>query len=132
MCGSPERKSWGGVRVLWHLPPPGLNQPFQYTQKLQSDSILIPAEAGERSGVAGGSLGQGHDEQRIPVAVRADLLDPQPIPGSFALSPEGLAGAPPEGDQPGPLRLGHCLPVHEAKHQDTARAGVLNDGGTGW
>jgi hypothetical protein len=69
-------------------------------------------------------------EQRVVVAVSGCGDDAQAVAAGFALHPELLAGAAPEGDEAGFKRFGVADGVEKAQHQHFAGARILHDAGT--
>ncbi len=69
------------------------------------------------------------EEQGVVVAVGGGGDDSEAVAAGFALHPELVAGAAPEGDKAGFAGFGPAFLVEEAEHQDLAGAGVLDDAG---
>ncbi len=68
-------------------------------------------------------------QQRVVVAVGGGRDDAQAVAAGFALHPQLLAGAAPEGDEAGLQRFGVADGVQKAQHQHFAGARILHDAG---
>src|ERR1035438_6924560 len=68
-------------------------------------------------------------QQRVVVAIGSGADDAQPVAAGFALHPQLLAGAAPEGDKAALQRFGIADGVEKAQHQHLARARILHDSG---
>ena len=90
--------------------------------------MLDGREAARRAAVAGRAVGIDEHEERVAVAVRADVDEVQPVAARLALGPEAALGAGPERDLLRLEGLFKRLGVHAAEHEHPARAGVLHDG----
>ena len=66
-------------------------------------------------------------QDRVAVAVVADLVDGERVAGRLALVPELLARAAPEPRLAGLARAAQRLLVHPGEHQHAAVVGVLDD-----
>src|ERR671915_1045401 len=89
---------------------------------------LQPAvEAGALAGVAGRALLVDEHQQRVAVAVQADVADPLAVPGGLALHPVLAPAARPVGGPPGGEGAAQGLVVHPAQHQRLAGAVLLHD-----
>ena len=88
-------------------------------------------EATDRAFVADQSvaLDDNAKQQRVVVAVGCGGDDAQPVAAGFALHPQLLAGAAPEGDKAGLQRLGVADGIEKAQHQHLAGARILHDAG---
>ena len=69
------------------------------------------------------------EEQRVVVAVGRGGDDAQAVAAGFALHPQLLAGAAPEGDEAGLQGFGVADWVEKAQHQHLAGARILHDAG---
>ena len=104
--------------------PPGLS-----AAQASAAASTVRVEAGAVAGVAGGALLVDLDQQRVAVAVEADLLDLLPVAGGLALDPVLLARAAPERRPAGGQRAVQRLVVHPAEHQHLAGVVLLHDRG---
>ena len=88
-------------------------------------------EATDRALVADQSVALDHDaeQQRVVVAVGCGGDDAQAVAAGFALHPQLLAGAAPEGDKAGLKGFGVADGVEKAQHQHFAGACILHDAG---
>jgi hypothetical protein len=68
-------------------------------------------------------------QQRVVVAVGCGGDDAQAVAAGFALHPQLLAGAAPEGDEAGLQRFGVADGIEKAQHQHLAGARILHDAG---
>ena len=68
-------------------------------------------------------------EDRVAVAVLAELLDRERVPGRLALAPEPAARAAEEVRLAGLAREAQRLVVHPREHEDAVRFRVLDDRG---
>jgi len=78
--------------------------------------------------VAGGSERVGQHEDRVGVAVRADVDDVEEMTRGFALGPKLLPRAAEEHHATTRERLAQGVLVHVAEHQHAAGDRVLHDG----
>ena len=88
-------------------------------------------EATDRAFVADQAVALDHDakQQRVVVAVGGGGDDAQAVAAGFALHPQLLAGAAPEGDEAGFQGFGVADGVEKAQHQHLAGARILHDAG---
>ena len=86
-------------------------------------------EAGHRARVACRPGGPRPQQHRVAVAVLAQLLDGERVPGRLALVPEPGARAAVEVRLAGLPGSAQRFVVHPREHQDATRVGVLDDGG---
>ena len=72
-----------------------------------------------------------HDakQQRVVVAVGRGGDNAQTVAAGFALHPQLLARAAPEGDEAGLQRLGVADGIEKAQHQHLAGVRILHDAG---
>src|SRR5688572_207933 len=90
---------------------------------------LAVVEAGARAGVAGGPRGLDEGEDRVLVAVEADLLQTLHVAGRLALVPQLLPRARPEPHLAGRARALERLVVHVCEGEHLAGARVLDYAG---
>jgi len=87
----------------------------------------VIAEAGSGAFVAHRAQRAGCDQQGIPVAVRADLIQLQEVARGFALLPQSLLAAAEEHN----MTARHCFAqgraIHITNHQHSPGIGVLNN-----
>ena len=86
-------------------------------------------EAALRARVAGGAGGPDAEQDRVAVAVVADLLDRERVPRRLALVPVLLPRAAPEPRLAALARAAQRLLVHPGQHQHAPGLGVLHDRG---
>ena len=75
------------------------------------------------------ALDDDAEEEGVVVAVGGGGDDAQAIAAGFALHPQLLAGAAPEGDETGLQGFGIALGVEKAQHQHLAGARILHNAG---
>ena len=80
--------------------------------------MLDRREAARRAAVTSRTVRIGEDEQRIPVAVCADVNQVEPMFRRFAFGPKTAFRTRPEGDFAGFECLVHGFTVHKAEHED--------------
>src|SRR5579871_293149 len=68
-------------------------------------------------------------QQRVVIAIGGGGDDAQAVAAGFALHPELLAGAAPEGDEACFESAGVAGGIEKAQHQHLAGAGILDDAG---
>src|SRR5471030_1525886 len=88
-----------------------------------------PEEAVMPAGVAGHAGLLDLDQQRVAVAINAEIDQLLDVARRVALAPGTLARARPVADAAGAHRLDDGVPVHPGHHQDLAAAMLLGDGG---
>ena len=67
------------------------------------------------------------EDQGVVIAVGRSRYDAESVAAGFALHPELLAGAAPEGYKAGFEALGIAYGIQEAQHEDLAGGIVLNN-----
>src|SRR4051794_21671946 len=95
----------------------------------RTGDLQLAVEAGALAGVAGRPLLVDEDQQRVAVAVQADVADPLAVPGGLALHPVLAPAARPVG---GPARgqgAAQRLVVHPGDHEHLTGVVLLDDGG---
>src|SRR5207253_8758543 len=85
------------------------------------------SETGDRVRVADRAVRHDAQEDRVAVAVVAELDDDEVVPGRLALAPEPAPGAAPEPRVAALARAPLRLLVHPREHQDAPVPGVLDD-----
>src|ERR1700689_3204954 len=86
-------------------------------------------KAAARAGVAGGTGLIDQQQQRIAVAIDAQLHQTLHMARAFALAPELLARARPVADAAGLERLLDRFAIHPGQHQHLAAVGLLRPRG---
>jgi hypothetical protein len=84
-------------------------------------------EARRRAGVAGRAVGPRRHQDRVAIAVEADLDHAQHMTRGLALLPQRAARARPEVDVAGGVGQGPGLGVHPRQHEHGAAVGVGHD-----
>src|SRR5207302_10721477 len=117
----------------------GLARRIEQRHDVRALRTLLPAldnatpeprgEAGAGAGVAGGPRRQDAKQNRVAVAILADLLDGERAPGRLALVPVLPPRARPEPRFARLARASERLVVHPGEHQHAAVARVLDDRG---
>src|SRR3954454_1225672 len=87
---------------------------------------LTPEEAGALAGVAGGGRPLDQSEQRVRIAVPAQLAHALDVARRLPLVPELVPRAAPEPGLAGLARASESLLVHVGNRQDLARVPVLD------
>src|SRR5215211_4523694 len=104
------------------------DRPLERRQRLvRGGREVAVVEAGALARVAGRPGGLDEHEDRVLVAVEADLLDALDVARRGALVPQLLARARPEPRLAGLARAPERLVVHVGEREDLAGAGVLDD-----
>src|SRR3954451_23748994 len=98
-------------------------------RSLGDDAPQPRGEARLRAGVARGAVRADAQQDRVAVAVLAQLLYRHRVPGRLALVPVLAARAAPEPRLARLARAAQSFVVHPGEHQDVAARGVLDDGG---
>ena len=124
----PAREELRGVGALGHLGVASLDDALQVADEAFGLGHGL-SEAGFRSGVAGGAVGDDPHEERVGIAVGGHRNDVEPVAAGLALGPEALPRTAVEGDAPFGEALFVGLAVHVAQHQHRQGAGILDDGG---
>jgi len=70
--------------------------------------------------------GLNQDQQRVGIAVKAKLAQPQDVPAGLSLFPKAIARSGKEMNLACRLRLRQCIRIQIADHQHVLRAVILN------
>src|ERR671921_1078400 len=95
----------------------------------RTGDLQLAVEAGALAGVAGRPLLVDEDQQRVAVAVQADVADPLAVPGGLALHPVLAPAARPVGGPAGGEGAVQRLVVHPGDHEHLTGVVLLDDGG---
>src|ERR687886_3019849 len=95
----------------------------------RTGDLQLAVEAGALAGVAGRALLVDEDQQRVAVAVQADVAHPLAVPGGLPLHPVLAPAARPVGGPAGGQGAAQRLVVHPRDHEHLAGVVLLDHGG---